>query len=376
MSDYFKSKVFGPLSEGKIDKAYLGYRQLQQINATPQWDVYQPDPLKEDAKNFLKAFRLEVSRETKKAQAEVLQRERDIALKRIEEFVDDQMSSSCKAFPLVNAYRYAIDLALRVRRPRIIDQRETALCGPVAIMCAFFKTDPKAATEFALSLVENGSGDLRQYKIDSPDHLKNKRPPDRFKMAPVDWLLLTSLRYHFEPLAAMLGRLTSKESVDSLRQLTKPGLLTALLREMGYKEVIDRTFGFETFPAVAKIADALTRYPLHGSSGTLRGKANLDRAELDLDRGMLVFLLAYGDMEGEAKVRRKSRSFPKVDKELTPSYDDMGFPVLHWTLVRKLTVAAGYVSIRIYSYGRAREATFPLEQFLKIYFGYVMANPF
>ena len=78
MSDYFKSKVFGPLSEGKIDKAYLGYRQLQQMNATLQWDAYQPDPRKEDAKNFLKAFRLEVSRETKKA--EVLQGERDIAL--------------------------------------------------------------------------------------------------------------------------------------------------------------------------------------------------------------------------------------------------------------------------------------------------------
>jgi hypothetical protein len=78
----------------------------------------------------------------------------------------------------------------------------------------------------------------------------------------------------FEPMASLLG-LFSKDSADPLRQLTKPGLLTAMLTKMGYKEVVDRTFGYETFPATAKIADALTRYPMHAGTETLKGRANL-----------------------------------------------------------------------------------------------------
>jgi hypothetical protein len=60
MSDYFKSKVFDPLSKGKINTAYIGYRELQQVNRTPLWDANQANPLKEDALNFLKSFRLQV----------------------------------------------------------------------------------------------------------------------------------------------------------------------------------------------------------------------------------------------------------------------------------------------------------------------------
>jgi hypothetical protein len=384
MSDYLKSEVFEPLSEGDIDTAYKGYHQLQQVNRTPRWDDGQIQPLKEDALNFLKAFRREVSREIKKVKT--LQQERDVALEKIEKFVNNQVSDycNCKAFPHINAYRYAIDLALRVRRPRIIDQSETAFCGPVSIISAYFKTDPKAATDFALSLVENGWGNLRDYRIDPGQHVKNKEPPDRFEMTPVDWVLLTSLRHHFEALAALVG-VFSKEGADPLRQLTKPGLLTAILTKMGYKDVVDRTFGYDTIPATAKFLDSLTRYPFHAGTGDLKGRGNLKRAELDLGRGMLIFLLAYGDLADYARSVEKSykeikkpkselKSFPKVAKQLDRTCDE-GFPELHWTLVRQLTVTSDCVLIRLYSYGKAREATFPMDQFLNVYQGYVMANP-
>ena len=94
-----------------------------------------------------------------------------------------------------------------------------------------------------------------------------------------------------------------------------------------------------------------------------------------MGRGMLIFLLAYGDMAEEAKTVKTSKTFRKVSKQFAPSYGDDGFPILHWTLVRNLTVTSDWVLIRVYSYGRAREAAFPLNQFLNIYQGYVMANP-
>jgi hypothetical protein len=101
--------------------------------------------VKEDALNFLKSFRLQISHETKKGKT--LQKERDVALERIEKFVNDQMCFSCKALPHINSYRYAIDLALRVRRPRIIDQSDTAFCGPVSIG-RVLQNRPEGSNEF------------------------------------------------------------------------------------------------------------------------------------------------------------------------------------------------------------------------------------
>jgi hypothetical protein len=377
MPDYFYDKVFKPLYQGKMDEAYQGYQDLMRVNRTPSWDATRPEPLQRHALRFLEAFRDLVADEVK--DDDTLLENRAAALDKIQKFVNNQTGPSCAAFPHINPYRYAIDLALRVRRPRIIDQSETTFCGPVCIMCAYFKTDPKAATKFALNLVENGWGMLKQYRIDPEEHIKNKAPPDRFDMTPVDWLLLTSLRYHFEPLAALLG-LFSKDAADPLRQLTKPGLLTAMLTKMGYKAVSDRTFGFETLPTVAKVADAVTRYSMrsgsHSGLGGFSERAHLESAARNLARGRLIFLLAYIRMSEMAPVEDKSNRFPKGGgNSLVPTFGDIGLPELHWTLVRKLTVVGDRVLIRFYTWGKVREANFAMDPFLRVYRGYVWADP-
>jgi hypothetical protein len=92
--------------------------------------------------------------------------------------------------------------------------------------------------------------------------------------------------------------------------------------------------------------------------------------------GRLIFLFAYIKMSHKAEVVEKSGGFPRRDqKTVVPSFDDTGFPKLHWTLVRKLTVAGDRVQIRFYTWGEVREAAYTMDQFLSVYRSFVSANP-
>ncbi len=375
-----KEAVLDPLdaatgtAESKVDYAYAMYEWVLNQTPVPDWDTAQTEPLQADALNFLSKFKGAVAGEGKKTGAQALQGDRGTALSTIEAWVKTAAGTSCKAFPHINPYRFAIELALRARRPRSINQRSTVLCGAAGILSAYFKTDPKRATQFALDLVDDGAGMLRQYRIEPQGRVKNDPPPKDFKMAPVDWVLLASLRYHFEPLAELIG-LFSTAQADPLRQLTKPGLLYAMLQNMGYTTVADRTFGLDTFSTLTQVASAITRYGMHGQSEASRGDANLKLAELDVNAGKLVFLWSFGDLTNFSPVRKKHKPFPARSDTPAKEFDGIGFPALHWTLIRKLVVGSTDVKIRHYSWGNAREATFPRDEFLEVYQGHVMADP-
>lgn len=378
MASTLKEAVLDPLDmtvgtpEGKIDLVYSRYGTLLTAKPVSPWDTGAPEPLKADALNVIAKLKGAAAGETKKATA--LQADRGTALTQIESWVNSTVGISCKAFPHINPFRFAIELALRVRRPRSINQRATVLCGAAGILSAYFKTDPKRATQFALDLVDDGVGMLRSYRIEPQGRVRNDPPPAHFKMAPVDWVLLASLRYHFEPLAELVGLFSTAEA-DPLRQLTKPGLLYATLVNMGYTTVADRTFGLDTFSATTKLASAITRYGMHAQSEATRGSANLALAAQDVLAGRLVFLWAYGELTDYSRSAKKANPFPAPKGVPQQEFDGIGFPKLHWTLVRKLVVSKTDVKIRHYSWGKARDATFSMDDFLGVYQGHVMADP-
>ncbi len=364
----------GGTPEQRIDAVYTNYQSLPRKHAKRPWSGSRPEPLQQDAIDFLDLFGGLAAAEAKRAAQ--LQVSRGVALDRIRGFVNRTYGTGCRAFPHINPYRFAIELALRARRPSVVNQQETVLCGAAGIVSAHFKTDPVQAVNFAIDLVETGSGTLRQYLISPNGHVREEPPPERFKMAQVDWVLLASLRYHFEPLAALIG-IFSAEAADPLRQLTKPGLLFSTLTRMGYSTIEDRTFGLDGFSTSTKIASAITREGMHGQSESSRGEANLQKAAADVALGKLVFLWSYGQLTEKTPLRVKNAAFPAATNahQLQPVVDSIGFPALHWTLVRKLDVLPSNVRIRHYSWGNAREASFPKADFLRVYQGHVMADP-
>lgn len=361
-------------AEQRVDDMYTEYRELvQRENGFPDWNATQQEPGKGDAENFLAAFYLACDNERKKDDS--LKNLRTAALSRIQAYVDAPApSANCTGFPRINRYRLAIELALRVRRPRVIDQCGAVLCASASVVQGFFKTNPVAAVKFTLEIADNGHAMLLNRNVDPPTMVKTTL--NNFNQSPVDWLLLASTRYHFEPLVWSLELIKGPGSVDPLRQYTKPGLLVYWLKQMGYQHVKDRTFGSENFSTVAKIVNAVTRYPMHDSDRSSKvGEQNLQKAIQDLNLGRLVFVWAYGDLSSKAKKLKPGRSFPAPKGTPQQEETDEGFPALHWTLVRKLAISGSNVNIRLYTWGDTREASFDKDEFLDVYLGHVVAEP-
>jgi hypothetical protein len=383
MPTYLKDVLMDPFLNARsrrsridaIDAIYDGYRDLTKDNRVPDWSPSYKEPKKENARIFLNMFAEACSGEekTKSAAQNAQKLSRVTTLGAIQRFVSESATPTGQAFQSINRYRYAIELALRVRRPRVIAQAQTVLCGAASLLQAYFKAEPSKATEFALTLIDDGQARLRNYLV-QPAAAVKAGCPDRIDMAPIDWVLLASVRYHFEPLADLVGWVWGEEAADPLRQLTKPGLLVRTLRQMGYKRVEDRTF-LDDASTFTKVVSALTRYPLHSpGASSLRGEANLRQAEADLDQDRLIFLLAYGKLS-EATPERKKGAHHVVKTKPQKEVMEEGFPALHWTLVRKLKVQTGTVWYRKYTWGGVREATFLKDNFLNVYQGHVMADP-
>jgi hypothetical protein len=98
-----------------------------------------PDPgpglTQGDLLTFLSLLEAGIPRETTKtgAKKDATQvTERVKAIKKIEDFVTDQRKQS--VFANINKNVFAFQLALRARSPRRIDQGETTLCGPAALV--------------------------------------------------------------------------------------------------------------------------------------------------------------------------------------------------------------------------------------------------
>lgn len=255
-----KSAVLDPLTnpgnatpEARIDLIYTRYTALiaacrqQNVFHLPPWDAQgTPEPSRDDAVNFLARFLGAVEGENKAALG--LQGDRAGALRHLRAQVTFWTRANFRRFHFINRFRYAIELALRVRRPRAVDQGQAVLCGAAAVYSGYLKHEPRPALKYALDLAETGQATLKEYRFSIIEDVVDSAAMGRNEMIPVDWVTLAGLRYHFEPLAwvAARGGIDSS-TVDALRQLTKPGLLTSWLNNMGYRNVVDRTFGRSGF---------------------------------------------------------------------------------------------------------------------------------
>jgi hypothetical protein len=349
-----------------IDDVYTDYLDVVQThNGNPPWSTRGvQEPSRQETMQFLRDFINATQQEQRTDTG--LQSLRVQALRYIKNYVKNSTDAGFHGFPNIDQFRFAIELALRVRRPRVIDQCRAVLCGSAAVLQGFFKTDPVGAANFALHLGHYGWAMLKDKLVDPPSLVKSTT--NHFDESPVDWCMLASLRYHFEPLATGLKLIKGSEAADPLRQYTKPGLLAAWLRKMGYTKVKDRTFGSENFSLFTKGVNKLSRYPMHDSSQSKKvGEVNLDKAIEDLNLGCLVFLWAYASL---SQVALGQRTGPPVQETTTE-----GFPALHWTLVRKLQKAGNQVTIRLYTWGASTDAGFDKDDFLRVYLGHVMADP-
>jgi len=147
------------------------------------------------ADDFVKWFRVQMAQEAK---------DPDVKSKRLEALYEIRAfiavgSPKCTAFAHVDRHQFAVELALRVRKPRSIAQNYANasggvnMCGSNMMIIDFAKRDPLAFARFAMALADRGTGMLWHATVTPEPQIRNIEAPSR--LAPVDFVLLASLRY-------------------------------------------------------------------------------------------------------------------------------------------------------------------------------------
>jgi hypothetical protein len=314
------------------------------------------------ADDFVKWFRAQVLQEAKDPGVKV---SRVAALREIRDFIAAG-GAQCTAFPHVDRYRFAVELALRVRKPRTIAQNYANadagvnLCGPNMMIIDFAKRKPVEFVRYAIGLADQGVGTLWHTTVTPEAQFRRTDPPQ--KLAPVDFVTLGSLRYTD---AYYL------EFLDTIKSLTKPARLTSWLTQAGFSEVRDQTM--VSLGVVASALDKITSFAVNSDRGALglqRGLQNLQYAALELTQGRLVIMLGSVMLAG--MMVKKGADFRKVGATMhLPERPDGFVPDLHWMLLKKLTANSTTVTVHLYTYGRSVINTFHTRDFLLYYNGYV-----
>jgi hypothetical protein len=277
------------------------------------------------------------------------------AIGKIEEFAN--AVSTPITFTNIDKSVFAFQLALRVRSPRLINQRDTTLCGPVALVYDVAKRDPERYVNLAISLFTVGSGTFGAVQIKPSAKIRNGY---KGLLPEADYVVLASVR---DTDAIVM----SSDLLRNIFTLTKPGALGEFLVRAGYKDVQDHTF--LNLSAKSKVLNAVTSFHLNAPNSDALGKdiKNLVKAEQELKAGRFVV------MNAEAVVSKSLMN--GFSANLPPRTDTLPADKTHWTAVRKLKIEGNQVAIKIITWGGSYEGELEKGALLSRYAGYMSAEP-
>ena len=253
----------------------------------------------------------------------------------------------------IDPYRYLFLLAMRIRRPRVIDQGSVGFCGPATLLTDLAKREPRTYAKFAIDLLLtrratwNGLGVVLE--ADDARDWQARRAQQ------LDFVTMLALRKRAE-IALAGGRSggidLDLDNPDS--HATTPGQMKCLLEAAGYHQVKDQTVSRRTF-AVARSPtqlDVLER--------------QLTTCAAALAGGNIVIMLVHPDVARKAKNPGAAWS---VDPRVAALH------LLHWINVKSLNVLGGNVTIKIVTWRWSGTVIWRVTDFLPRYFGYMVAQP-
>lgn len=277
------------------------------------------------------------------------------AIELIKDFVE---SGAQGVFANINPYKFAMQLALRVRSPRIINQHNTTLCGPVAMVYDVAKRDPEKYARFAISLFTTGTGQLSNTAITPSDTIRNGHRSDL--LPEVDYVVLASIRGSDAVVLTL-------EPLRNILTLTKPGALCEFMRQSGFTNIQDHSF--LTLSVPLHILNALTPHSLYGSNNNSfdRGWRNLQTARAELQQGRFVVM--------NADVAVAGAFFHGQSSLLTARTDQLPAAETHWTAIRKMRFMGNNVYMKLVTWGGSFEGAIKKDVLLSRYSGYISADP-
>jgi hypothetical protein len=260
---------------------------------------------------------------------------------------------------------FAVELAVRVRRPRTIDQGQTGMCGPAALLYAYAQTEPENFAMFALDLFFKGSGMFKNMPVQPSEAIKQGyEQRKQFITYPVDYVLMCSLRQ---------CTFDSSQLLQKRNETTLPGQIGAWLQSAGYDQIQAETFfnmGWVKSGLVHAFASQIGQPVHHGHTDQAHSYddalANLGRAAAALSAGKFVLLFGDGELA----------EYAKGDIGHLKRRDEWaGLGDHHWVAVRKLAVTHHDVTLRVFTWQNTFDKTIALADFIPRYNGYIAARP-
>jgi hypothetical protein len=279
-----------------------------------------------------------------------------------------QTNPGC-VFTGVNLDLYTFQLALRLRKPEIIDQDQKNLCGQVAMCYSYAAEDPKGFALFGMTLVSTGTGLLRQAQITASNFVKTTAPP--VTMPVVDYVLLSSIR-------CALGR---TGILEVALESTQPSLLAAWLRKMGYHNVEEHLLQMKpikSFDDVDAIMTGRVVGMLQSGQKTVPGSkvkyledpgkrqeqlTCMNLARTKLTGGHIVLMVIDDSLEDILAGKKPAVMMAKQAIEL------------HWVILTEMEVGGFQVKVSFVSHGKVFAGTVDAGVFCTRFSGFVSGNP-
>jgi hypothetical protein len=301
-------------------------------------------PTQVQTREFVQDLQLAIAKENKD-----LSEDRNVALGKVFSYNENPGTHK---FSKVDPSVFAFQLALRIREPSLMNQKEVGVCGETSLMIFFAKNAPSAFADYAISLMLRGEGKF--YSLTVTPHSATLSGSHSGKMPDADLVIIGSLG---------LGRFAFMAG-------TNPEDVEKLLIKAGFSNVSDKT--------------------LSGSQKDDDLKANLRGAEAALSSppSKLVVFSIHSDLvkdllegkriyAGTSSLVRKSaagrQSIPVDAEKRTSLFRGTN----HWVAVSRLELdePGNEVKIKLYSWQHSALGEFPLDAFMTYYGGYIVADP-
>jgi hypothetical protein len=240
-------------------------------------------------------------------------------------------------WPALDRDEVGVGLLMRLAYPGLLRQGEASLCGPAAFLFGLLQDRPGLYAAFAMDMYEKGTALLGGLRVTPEKGVREYSPPS-WKIDPVDWLTMASLRDSENWFC------TYDTADKTFSGATTQFELVWWFNKAGYSDVRE---------------DAnLARHQ--------RDTHNMDEASRLYSAGYRVSLLIDAQMI-EVDEQAKSGSAFFQDR--------------HWVVLRsRIDRSGGTVKMTIFTWGQGnrqvpQKGTLPLSDFLENYYGYVAGKP-
>lgn len=160
--------------------------------------------------------------------------------------------SEHQAFVKMNRRRVGLGLLKRINSPGLIDQYNTSMCGPAAVVFAVAKRNPVTYVRYVIDLFEKGEAMLGKIHVRPSSDCKQSRPRKRKSggvIPDVDWIALASLRDNSNLFFSVETSTTESLFWSGVEQLTTASQIIEWYEQAGFELVADEASTLALFSA-------------------------------------------------------------------------------------------------------------------------------